>query len=61
MGEVYRAKDTRLERTVAVKVLPSAFSDDPDRRARFEREARAVAARSHPNILAIFDCGTERG
>ena len=61
MGEVYRAKDTRLERTVAVKVLPSAFSADPDRRARFEREARAVAALSHPNILAIFDFGTEGG
>src|SRR5438105_5248742 len=59
MGEVYRARDTRLGREVAVKVLPEAFANDPDRRARFEREAQAVAALSHPNILAIHDCGTE--
>src|SRR5205807_10416018 len=58
MGEVYRARDTRLGREVAVKVLPEAFARDPDRRARFEREARAVAALSHPNILAIHDYGT---
>jgi serine/threonine protein kinase/tetratricopeptide (TPR) repeat protein len=58
MGEVYRARDTRLERDVAVKVLPAAFADDPDRRARFDREAKAVAALSHPNILAIHDFGT---
>ena len=57
MGEVYKAKDTRLDRLVAVKVLPSAFARDPDRRARFEREAKAVAALSHPNILSIFDFG----
>jgi TolB-like protein/Tfp pilus assembly protein PilF len=58
MGEVYRARDARLGREVAVKVLPELFADDPERRARFEREARAVAALSHPNILAIHDYGT---
>src|SRR5436309_1857030 len=55
MGEVYRARDTRLEREVAIKVLPAKFTRDPDRRKRFEREAKAVAALSHPNILAIHD------
>lgn len=55
MGEVSRATDTRLGRDVAVKVLPASVASDPDRRARFEREAKAVAALSHPNILAIFD------
>ena len=58
MGEVYRARDTRLGREVAVKVLPEPFASNPDRLARFEREARAVAALSHPNILAIHDYGT---
>jgi serine/threonine protein kinase len=58
MGEVYRARDARLGREVAVKVLPELFAQDADRRARFEREARAVAALSHPNILAIHDHGT---
>jgi serine/threonine protein kinase/tetratricopeptide (TPR) repeat protein len=58
MGEVYRARDPRLGREVAVKVLPEPFAQDPERRARFEREARAVAALSHPNILAIHDYGT---
>jgi hypothetical protein len=57
MGEVYRARDTRLDRDVAIKVLPEGFASDPNRRARFEREAKAVAALSHPNILAIFDFG----
>src|SRR5262245_56012889 len=57
MGEVYRAKDTRLDRHVAIKVLPAAFAQDADRLARFEREAKAVAALSHPNILSIFDFG----
>jgi hypothetical protein len=57
MGEVYRARDHRLQRDVAIKVLPELFASDPDRRARFEREAQAVAALSHPNILAIFDVG----
>jgi serine/threonine protein kinase/tetratricopeptide (TPR) repeat protein len=61
MGQVYRALDTRLGREVAVKVLPEAFAHDPVRQARFEREARAVAALSHPNILAIHDYGTHDG
>src|SRR5262249_9106835 len=61
MGEVYCARDTRLGRKVAVKVLPAAFASDPLRRARFEQEARAVAALSHPNVLAIHDYGTEGG
>ena len=61
MGEVYRARDSRLERDVAVKVLPERLAQDPDALARFEREAKAVAALSHPNILAIHDFGTERG
>ncbi len=58
MGEVYRAKDTRLNRDVAIKVLPAAFSRDPDRLARFEREARAVAAINHQNILEVHDIGS---
>ncbi|MDD1750780.1 MAG: serine/threonine protein kinase, partial [Methanothrix sp.] len=61
MGEVYRARDTRLGREVAIKILPEAFAKDGDRLGRFEREARAVAALSHPNILAIYDFGTEQG
>jgi TolB-like protein/Flp pilus assembly protein TadD len=61
MGEVYRARDTRLGREVAIKVLPPEFAGDPDRLRRFEREARAVAALSHPNILAIFDVGVRTG
>ncbi len=59
MGEVYRARDTRLGREVAIKVLPEAIAHDADRRARFEREARAVAALTHPNILSIYDYGSE--
>jgi len=61
MGEVYKARDTRLDRTVAIKVLPDAFARDADRLARFEREARAVAAISHPNILDIHDVGSDNG
>src|ERR1700674_4481781 len=61
MGEVYRARDTRLHRDVAVKVLPYVFSEDADRLRRFEQEARATAALNHPNILAIFDVGTTNG
>jgi eukaryotic-like serine/threonine-protein kinase len=61
MGEVYKAKDSRLDRYVAIKVLPTAFAQDPDRLARFEREAKAVAALSHANILSIFDFGTHDG
>jgi len=59
MGEVYRARDARLGRDVAVKVLPAAFSRDPERLRRFEQEARATAALNHPNILAVFDIGTQ--
>src|SRR3989304_7135641 len=61
MGEVYRAKDTRLDREVAIKVLPERLANDADALARFGREAKAVAALSHPNILAIHDVGHERG
>ena len=60
MGEVYRARDSRLGRDVAIKVLPSSFSADADRLQRFEQEARAAAALNHPNILAVHDIGTER-
>ena len=61
MGEVYKAKDTRLGRDVAVKVLPESLAGNSDALARFEREAKAVAALSHPNILAIHDFGSENG
>ncbi len=61
MGEVYRARDLRLGREVAVKVVPEDLAQDPDRLARFEREARTVAALAHPNILILYDVGRERG
>jgi serine/threonine protein kinase/Tol biopolymer transport system component len=61
MGEVYRARDTKLKRDVAVKVLPESLAKDPAALARFEREAHAVAALNHPNILGIYDFGNERG
>ncbi|MFZ3340114.1 MAG: protein kinase [Terriglobales bacterium] len=61
MGEVYRARDTRLGREVALKILPHSFASDADRLRRFEQEARAVAALNHPNILAIHDIGDEAG
>jgi eukaryotic-like serine/threonine-protein kinase len=61
MGEVYRAWDRKLDRNVAIKVLPESVAADPDKLARFEREAKAVAALSHTNILSIFDFGTHEG
>ena len=61
MGEVYRAKDTRLERIVAIKVLPEALLQDPDRRQRLEREARAVSSLSHPHICTLHDIGQQGG
>lgn len=61
MGEVYRARDTRLDRTVAIKVLPLALSQDPEWRARFEREARAIAAVTHPHICTLHDVGQHEG
>ena len=59
MGEVYRARDTRLDRTVAVKILPDAVACDPESLRRFEHEARALSALNHPNLLAIYDVGTQ--
>ena len=57
MGEVYRARDTRLGREVALKILPAEVANDPLRRQRFDLEARAVAALNHPNIVAVYDVG----
>jgi serine/threonine protein kinase len=61
MGEVYRARDTRLERTVAITVLPSHLSSSPDLRARFEREAKAISGLQHPNICVLYDVGSQGG
>jgi eukaryotic-like serine/threonine-protein kinase len=61
MGEVYRARDTRLDREVAIKVLPADFAQDADRLKRFEQEARATSALNHPNILTVHDFGTHDG
>ena len=61
MGEVYRARDAKLDRDVAIKVLPAHLTADPEALARFEREAKAIAALSHPNVLAIFDFGSHDG
>ncbi len=61
MGEVYSATDTRLDRTVAIKVLPAELASDPDRRERFEREAKAIAALNHPHICTLHDVGHEDG
>jgi len=61
MGEVYRARDPRLGREVAIKVLPTSFCNDLDRLRRFEQEARAASALNHPNILAVYDLGTHDG
>lgn len=61
MGEVYRARDERLNRDVAIKVLPAAFSADAERLRRFEQEAQAAGTLSHPNILSIYDVETHDG
>src|SRR5262245_771220 len=61
MGEVYRARDTRLDRTVAIKVLPAALAGDPQLRDRFEREARTISSLQHPHICALFDIGEAPG
>ncbi len=61
MGEVYRARDTKLDRDVALKVLPSDMANDPERRMRFEREAKAVAALKHPNIVTIHSVEEDHG
>src|SRR5260370_24872757 len=61
MGEVYRARDTRLDRIVAIKVLPAHLSDNPERRERFEREAKAISSLSHPHICPLYDVGQQDG
>src|SRR5512132_1223787 len=61
MGEVWRARDGRLNRSVAVKILPSDVAGDPVRRERFEQEARALGALNHPNIVAVYDIGHYEG
>ena len=61
MGEVYRAKDTRLDRVVAIKVLPQHLSENPQLKQRFEREARTISSLSHPHICALYDVGHQEG
>src|SRR5262249_41077099 len=61
MGEVYRARDPRLGREVAIKVLPTSFSADTDRLRRFEQEAKAAGSLNHPNVTAVYDIGTHEG
>src|SRR4030095_8573533 len=61
MGEVYRAKDTRLNRTVAIKVLPAVAADQPEQKLRLHREAKAIAALNHPNICVLHDIGHDNG
>src|ERR1700694_4687621 len=61
MGEVYRTRDTRLQRTVAIKVLPAHLSSNPELRARFEQEAKSISALQHPNICVVHDIGSQDG
>ena len=61
MGEVYRARDTRLDRTVAIKILPQHLSSDPVRKQRFEREAKTISGLNHPNICTLYDVGSQDG
>ncbi|HTQ95913.1 MAG TPA: serine/threonine-protein kinase, partial [Candidatus Acidoferrum sp.] len=61
MGEVYRAKDTRLDRSVAIKILPAHLSSDPARKQRFEREAKTISGLNHPNICTLHDVGSHEG
>src|SRR6202795_3326424 len=61
MGEVYRARDTRLDRTVAIKILPEALAADPQVRERFDREARAISQLTHPHICTLYDVGEQGG
>ena len=61
MGEVYRARDPRIARDVAIKILPAIFASSPDRLARFEREAKTTGSLNHPNLLVVFDFGTHEG
>src|SRR5262245_62952807 len=61
MGEVYRAKDPRLERDVAIKILPPSYASDSERLRRFEREAKAAGSLNHPNVVAVHDVGGQDG
>ena len=61
MGEVYRARDTRLERTVAIKILPPQFSSDPIRKQRFERKAKVISSLNHPHICTLYDVDQQDG
>jgi eukaryotic-like serine/threonine-protein kinase len=61
MGEVYRARDTRLDRTVAVKILPSHLSSNLEAKQRFDREARTISSLSHPNVCQLYDVGSQDG
>jgi serine/threonine protein kinase len=61
MGEVYRARDTRLDRIIAIKILPAHLSDNPEAKQRFDREARAISSLNHPNVCALYDVGHQDG
>jgi serine/threonine protein kinase len=61
MGEVYKAKGTRLDRTVAIKVLPEQLAENPQRKARFEREAKTISQLNHPHICTLYDVGKQNG